>query len=251
MIDFKKDYYAVLGVPSSATANDIRRAYIGLALVWHPDRHSGESPDQVAYAEARFKEIGEAYALLSDFDARKQYDYFHSLTFSSPVRSSAGTSSGPHSGSAGPSSASGASRSSGTSSCGDSSFDRGRSWNASGWTAYAYQHSSPETKESHWRETLRKVFYGLWAACVIVWVLWTPLSHLVESAKDAIQYRVEGYHPAPTFWRSDDSAEVPLFYERMMEMMDFPKVEAREIHLSGSKELLKNNEALTYDIKQN
>lgn len=49
MIDFKKDYYAVLGVPSSATANDIRRAYIGLALVWHPDRHSGESPDKDSY----------------------------------------------------------------------------------------------------------------------------------------------------------------------------------------------------------
>ena len=123
MIDFRKDYYAVLGVPPSATAHDIRRAYIGLALVWHPDRHSGESPDQVAYAEARFKEIGEAYALLSDYDARKQYDYFHSLTFSSPdrpspssrrpaaqpSRPSAGPSSGPHSGSAGPSSASGAS----------------------------------------------------------------------------------------------------------------------------------------------
>ncbi len=249
MIDFKKDYYAVLGVPSSATANDIRRTYIGLALVWHPDRHSGESPDQVAYAEARFKEIGEAYALLSDYDARKQYDYFHSLSSSATARpspssgaaqtskSSAGTSSvsDHHPGSAGSGSSSGASRSSGSSTGRDSSFDRGRSWNASGRTTYAYQHSSPETKESHWRETLRKVFYGLWAVCMIVWALWTPLSHLVESAMDAIQYRVEGYHPSPSFWRVDDSAEVPLFYERMMEMMVFPKVETQEIHLDQQK----------------
>ena len=251
MIDFRKDYYAVLGVPPSATANDIRRAYIGLALVWHPDRHSGESPDQVAYAEARFKEIGEAYALLSDYDARKQYDYYHSLTFFSPDRPSpssvrpenrssrysAGTSSGSgtHSSSAGSRSASGARRSSGTSSCRDSSFDRERSWNADRRTTYTYQHSSRETKDSRWRDNLRKVFYGLWAVCMIVWALWTPLSHLVESAMDAIQYHVEGYHPSPTFWRVDDTAEVPLFYERMMEMMDFPKVETQETHPDRQK----------------
>ena len=267
MIDFSKDYYTVLGVPSSATANDIRRAYIGLALVWHPDRHSGESPDQVAYAEARFKEIGEAYALLSDYDARKQYDYFHSLTFSSPdrpspssvrpenrsSRSSAGTSSGfgPHSGSAGSSSASGARRSSGTSSCRDSSFDRGRSWNAGSRTTYTYRDFTQETMRSRRREGIHRFFSGLGAACLFVWILWAPLSRLVESTRNTIEYRIEGYNPSPAFWRLDDSAEVPLFYERMMEMMDFPKVEAREIHLSGSTELLKNNEALTYDIKQN
>lgn len=267
MIDFKKDYYAVLGVPSSATANDIRRAYIGLALVWHPDRHSGESPDQVAYAEARFKEIGEAYALLSDYDARKQYDYFHSLSSSATARPSpssgrpaaqtsrpsAGTSSvsDHHPGSAGSGSSSGASRSSGSSTGKDSSFDRGRSWNAGSRTTYTYRDFTQETMRSRRREGIHRFFSGLGAACLFVWILWTPLSHFVESAKNAIEYRNEGYHPSPAFWRVDDSAEVPLFYERMMEMMDFPKVKAREIHLSGSTELLKNNEALTYDIKQN
>lgn len=265
MIDFSKDYYTVLGVPSSATANDIRRAYIGLALVWHPDRHSGESPDQVAYAEARFKEIGEAYALLSDYDARKQYDYFHSLSSSAtaspspssrrpaaqPSRPSAGTSStsGPHPGSAG--SSFGASRSSGASSGRDSSFDRGRSWNAGSRTTYTYRDFTQETMRSRRREGIHRFFSGLCAACLFVWILWAPLSRLVESTRDTIEYRIEGYNPSPAFWRLDDSAEVPLFYERMMEMMDFPKVEAREIHLSGSTELLKNNEALTYDITQN
>ena len=65
-----KDYYEVLGVPKSSTKDQIKDAYRKLALQFHPDRN--KSPE----AEARFKEISEAYAVLSDDEKRKQYDSF-------------------------------------------------------------------------------------------------------------------------------------------------------------------------------
>lgn len=63
-----KDYYEVLGVPRDATADDIKRAYRKLARKYHPD----VSKD--AQAEARFKELGEAYAVLKDTEKRAAYD---------------------------------------------------------------------------------------------------------------------------------------------------------------------------------
>ena len=64
----KKDYYEVLGVPRGATKEEIKAAYRKLALQYHPDRN--KSPG----AEERFKEISEAYAVLSDDEKRRQYD---------------------------------------------------------------------------------------------------------------------------------------------------------------------------------
>ena len=63
-----KDYYEVLGVPRNATKNQIKDAYRNLALQFHPDRNKSHE------AEARFKEISEAYAVLSDDDKRRAYD---------------------------------------------------------------------------------------------------------------------------------------------------------------------------------
>lgn len=68
----KRDYYEVLGVPKDASDNDIKKAYRKLALKWHPDKN----PDNKEEAENRFKEIGEAYAVLSDKDKRKRYDKY-------------------------------------------------------------------------------------------------------------------------------------------------------------------------------
>jgi curved DNA-binding protein len=66
-----KDYYAILGVPKNATPDEIKKAYRKLAKQWHPDKHAGDKKNE---AEARFKEISEANAVLSDPEKRKQYD---------------------------------------------------------------------------------------------------------------------------------------------------------------------------------
>ena len=65
-----KDYYEVLGVSKSASADQIKSAYRELAMKYHPDRNKEKN------AEEKFKEINEAYAVLSDPQKRKQYDSF-------------------------------------------------------------------------------------------------------------------------------------------------------------------------------
>ncbi len=70
------DYYEVLGVSKTASAVEIKKAYRKLALKYHPDRNKGDKT-----AEAKFKEINEAYAVLSDPEKRKQYDTFGSTEF--------------------------------------------------------------------------------------------------------------------------------------------------------------------------
>lgn len=63
------DYYATLGVSGDASPDEIKRAYRKLALQHHPDKNPGD-----ARSEARFKELGEAYAVLSDEARRREYD---------------------------------------------------------------------------------------------------------------------------------------------------------------------------------
>eukprot|EP00486_Rosalina_sp_Unknown_P002967 CAMPEP_0201567410 /NCGR_PEP_ID=MMETSP0190_2-20130828/7918_1 /ASSEMBLY_ACC=CAM_ASM_000263 /TAXON_ID=37353 /ORGANISM="Rosalina sp." /LENGTH=249 /DNA_ID=CAMNT_0047987399 /DNA_START=154 /DNA_END=899 /DNA_ORIENTATION=+ len=67
-----KDYYSTLGVDKKATQEQIKKAYRKLAMKWHPDRN----PDNKEEAENKFKDIGEAYSVLSDKDKRKKYDTF-------------------------------------------------------------------------------------------------------------------------------------------------------------------------------
>ncbi|MCR5219756.1 MAG: DnaJ domain-containing protein, partial [bacterium] len=71
-----KDYYTLLGVDKNASEADIKKAYRKLALKYHPDRN----PDNPAAAET-FKEITEAYAVLSDPEKKRQYDQFGSTGF--------------------------------------------------------------------------------------------------------------------------------------------------------------------------
>lgn len=68
-----KDLYEVLGVSKSANDTEIKAAYRKLALQWHPDKHKGEKD-----AETKFKEINQAYEVLSDKQKRQQYDTFGS-----------------------------------------------------------------------------------------------------------------------------------------------------------------------------
>ena len=70
------EYYEVLGVAKTATADEIKKAYRKLALKYHPDKNPGDKA-----AEEKFKEISEAYAVLSDAEKRKQYDTFGSTGF--------------------------------------------------------------------------------------------------------------------------------------------------------------------------
>lgn len=73
----EKDFYDVLGVPETATAEEIKKAYRKLAQTHHPDANPGD--DQ---AEERFKQISEAYATLSDAEQRKEYDQIRRLAAS-------------------------------------------------------------------------------------------------------------------------------------------------------------------------
>ncbi len=68
-----EDYYKILGIEKSASAEDIKKAYRKLALKWHPDKN----PNNKA-AEDKFKKISEAYAVLSDSEKRKEYDTYGS-----------------------------------------------------------------------------------------------------------------------------------------------------------------------------
>ena len=67
----KKDYYAILGVSEGATPDEIKKAYRQRALKHHPDRNPGKRE-----AEEKFKEISEAYYVLSDPARRREYDAF-------------------------------------------------------------------------------------------------------------------------------------------------------------------------------
>src|SRR5215831_7937103 len=69
-----KDYYAVLGVPASATQDEIKKKYRKLAAKHHPDKN----PNDPKAAET-FKEISEAYQVLGDAEKRKQYDQMRKL----------------------------------------------------------------------------------------------------------------------------------------------------------------------------
>src|SRR6266536_2213747 len=81
----EKDYYAALGVAKDASAADIKKAYRKLARELHPDKNPGN-----AEAEGKFKEVSEAYDVLSDETRRKEYDEARTLFAGGGFRPGAG-----------------------------------------------------------------------------------------------------------------------------------------------------------------
>ena len=69
----KRDYYEVLGVPRNAGDDEIKKAYRKLAMKYHPDRNQGDAAKE---AEAKFKEVKEAYEMLSDPQKKAAYDQY-------------------------------------------------------------------------------------------------------------------------------------------------------------------------------
>ena len=87
-----KDYYQILGILETASQEDIRQAYLRMALIWHPDRHAGEFPDRIAIATAFFKEIGEAYGILSDPVNKNDDDWWFRRSRFTPTMNPTGSS---------------------------------------------------------------------------------------------------------------------------------------------------------------
>jgi curved DNA-binding protein CbpA len=77
-----KDYYQILGISRDASPEDIKKAFRRLALRYHPDRN----PESIQEAEAKFKEINEAYEVLGNEEKRQQYDYLTKYVRSQTAR---------------------------------------------------------------------------------------------------------------------------------------------------------------------
>lgn len=88
----KRDYYDILGVSKTASSDELKKAYRKLALEWHPDRN------KAANANEKFKEINEAYAVLSDKSKRETYDQFGHAAFQPGSGMGAGGQQGPFGG---------------------------------------------------------------------------------------------------------------------------------------------------------
>lgn len=70
-MEYKKDYYKILGVNKDATQEDINKAYKKLCMKWHPDRWVNASEEDKKNAEEKFKEVNEANSILSDKQKRR------------------------------------------------------------------------------------------------------------------------------------------------------------------------------------
>ena len=82
----KRDFYEILGVSKTATADEIKKAYRKTAMQFHPDRNPGDKA-----AEEKFKEAAEAYEILSDGDKKAKYDRYGHQAFGPGTQGGAGS----------------------------------------------------------------------------------------------------------------------------------------------------------------
>ena len=92
MATVKRDYYEVLGVQRDCTPEQLKASYRKLAMQFHPDRNDGDK-----VAEEKFKEVGEAYSVLSDPQKRQRYDAYGHVADGAARRTSATSRSTLHS----------------------------------------------------------------------------------------------------------------------------------------------------------
>ena len=77
----KKDYYELLGISKNASDDEIKKAFRKAALKYHPDRMVNASEEEKKVAEEKFKELNEAYQVLSDSEKRQMYDQYGHAAF--------------------------------------------------------------------------------------------------------------------------------------------------------------------------
>ena len=211
-----KDYYQILGILETASQEDIRQAYLRMALVWHPDRHTGESPERIAIVTACFQEIGEAYGVLSDPSRKADYDWRRRQIKVTPTprpsrpSSSASAPSRPYS------STSGTGRR-------DSSFSRARNWG----TAYGRQ-TSTAREPSGGRESFAEVFgYFLFSLLVVVLLNWGLFKEAASQIRNSVTQSTASW----SYSTSTPEKGARNINEIMNELMGFPTLQATEIEI--------------------
>ena len=209
-----KDYYQILDLPETASQEDIRQAYLRMALVWHPDRHAGESPERIAIVTSIFQEIGEAYSVLSDPSRKADYDWWRRQSRATPPPRPTGPFSSPSESSRPYSSTSGSGRS-------DSSYSRARNWGA------AYSHQTSRTSEStRGHEGFMDIFATFFCALLVVILLNMGLF------REAAHQIRNSFTVQTTPWSNPASATgkgARNIYEIMNDLMDFPELKTKDV----------------------
>ena len=209
-----RDYYQILNIPETASQEDIRQAYLHMALVWHPDRHAGESSERIAIVTACFQEIGEAYGVLSDPSRKAEYDWRRRQSRASPPSRPTGTSSSVSATSRSSYSPSGDSRS-------DSSYSRARNWGA------AYGHQSRRTSETtRVGDSIADMFgYFFFTLLVVVFLNWGLFRDAAYQIRNSVSVKT-------TIWGNPTSTTEKggkNIYEIMNDLMDFPELTAMDV----------------------
>ena len=209
-----KDYYQILGILETASLEDIRQAYLRMALVWHPDRHTGESPERIAIVTACFQEIGEAYGVLSDPSRKAAYDSRRRQIKATPPPRPAR----PSSSASAPSRPRSSTYETGRS---DSSFSRARNWG----TAYGSQ-TSRARETSGGRESFVDMFgYFFLSLLVVVFLNWGLFREAVYQIRNSVVTNTTPWNKPP----STAPKGARNINEIVNELMNFPELKTMDV----------------------